>query len=161
MKRSKATTMTATKKTIRCARSKIVIGFLKNNDRNRKRPHRTRAGSRGPRTAMRRRLAWPAYRPGPARPFWWCSRSYRATSAAWIVFAPAPWVSIERSWAGFTDKRYLARFARNPCAPGGGAILDFIARVDRRAGARIFTLVFGTHGFNHWAPPSMRAHAHS
>ena len=102
---------------------------------------------------MRRRLAWPTYRPALGLRPWWCSRSYGAASAAWIVFAAAARVTIERSWAGFTYKRYLARFARDPCAARGRAILNFIARVDRRASARILTLVFGLHGLDHWAPP--------
>ena len=137
------------------------ISSPKKSDQNQKRPHRTHAGSRGLRKAMRPRHPWPGHRPGLGLRPWWCSRSYGATPTAWIVFAPAPSVSIKRGGAGFTDKRYLARFARDPCAPGGGAILDLIARVDRRAGARILALVFGFHCLNHWAPPSMRAHAHS
>jgi hypothetical protein len=48
----------------------------------------------------------------------------------------------------------IARLARDPCAARGSAILDLIAGVDRRAGARIFTLVFGLHSFDHGCPLS-------
>lgn len=51
-----------------------------------------------------------------------------------------------------TDKSYLARLARDPCAPGGGAILNLIARVYRRGSARILALKFCFHGFNHNLP---------
>ena len=128
------------------------IGFPKNNGQNRKLQHRTRVGSRVLRKAMRHHLAWPGYRPGPERPPSWCNRSYGATPATWGIDAAPAWVSIKRGRAGLADERYLARFARNPCAPRGRAILDLIARVYRRAGARIFALVFGPHCFNHGRP---------
>ena len=47
----------------------------------------------------------------------------------------------------------IARFGGNPCAPGYRVELNFVPGVYRRAGARIFTLVFGTHGFNSHTPP--------
>ena len=130
------------------------INSPKKSDRNRKLQHRTRVGSRGLRKAMRHHLAWPAYQPALGRPLWWCSRSYSAASAAWIVFAAPAWVSIKSSRAGFTKKGYLARFAGDPCAPGGRAILNFIARVYRRARARVFALKFCFHGLNHGCPLS-------
>ena len=129
------------------------IGSPKKSGQNQKLQHRTRAGLRGLHSARHRRLAWPAYRPGPARPLWWCSRSYGAASTAWEVFTPAPWVSIERGGAGFTNERYLARFGGYPCLPGDSVELNFVARVYRRAGARIFALVFGAHCFNGHTPP--------
>ena len=140
---------------------RMVISSPKKSDQNQKLQHRTRAGSHVLHRPRHHHPARLTCQREPARLPWWCNRSYRATPTAWIVFAPAPWVSIERGGAGFTNKGYLARFARNPCAARGRAILDLIARVDRRAGARIFALKFCLHGLNHWAPPSMRAHAHS
>ena len=47
----------------------------------------------------------------------------------------------------------VARFGGYPCAPGDSVELDFIARVYGRAGARVLTLVFGTHCFNSHTPP--------
>ena len=140
---------------------RMVISSPKNNGQNQKLQHRTRAGSRALHSARHRHPERPGYRPALGPRFWWCSTSYGAAPAAWKIFAPAPWVSIERGRAGFTDKGYLARFACDPCAPRGRAILNLIARVYGRAGARILALVFGTHGLDHWVPPSMRAHAHS
>jgi len=133
-----------------------LIGSPKRSDRNRKRPRRTRVGSRGLRKAMRHHPARPAYQREPARLPSWCSRSYGAASATWGIDAPAPGITIKRGRAGFTDKRYLARFAGDPRAPGGGAILDLIARVNRRASARVFTLVFGFHCLDHGLSPFMR-----
>ena len=46
----------------------------------------------------------------------------------------------------------VARFGGYPCLPGDSVELNFIARVDRRARARIFALVFGLHSFNHNLP---------
>jgi hypothetical protein len=46
----------------------------------------------------------------------------------------------------------VARFGGYPCLPGDSAILDLIARIDRRAGARVFALKFCLHGFNHGLP---------
>jgi hypothetical protein len=51
-------------------------------------------------------------------------------------------------------KLTVARFGGNPCAPCGGAILDFIARVDGRAGARISPAIFGFHCLDHGCPLS-------
>ena len=137
------------------------ISSPEKSDQNQKRPHRTRAGSHGLRIAMHQCLPWPAYQREPARLPSWCSRSYGATPATWKVFAAPARVTIKRGRAGFTKKRYLARFACDPCAARGRAILNLISRIYRRARARIFALKFCLHGFNHWAPPSMRAHAHS
>jgi hypothetical protein len=47
----------------------------------------------------------------------------------------------------------VARFGGYPCLTGYCVELDLIARVDRRACARIFALVLGTHGFNSHTPP--------
>ena len=46
----------------------------------------------------------------------------------------------------------IARFGGNPCLPGDSVELDLIARVNRRAGARILALVFGFHCLNHNLP---------
>jgi hypothetical protein len=143
--------MMATKKTMRCARSKIVISSPKKSGQNQKRPHRTRVGSRGLRKAMHRHHPWPRHQREPARLPWWCSKSYGATPATWRIFAAPAWVSIKRSRAGFTKKSYFTRFARDPCAPRGRAILDLIARIYRRAGACVAALVFSLHCFDHGA----------
>ena len=50
-------------------------------------------------------------------------------------------------------KLTVARFGGYPCLPGYCVELDLIARVYGRAGARIFALVLGTHGFNSHTPP--------
>ena len=129
-----------------------LISSPKKSDQNQKLQHRTRAGLRGLRKAMRPRHPWPRHRPRLARPLWWCSRSYGATPTAWKIFAPAPWVTVERGGATFTNKGYLTRFTSNPCAPRGRAILDLIARVNRRARARILALKFCLHGLDHNLP---------
>jgi hypothetical protein len=77
-----------------------------------------------------------------------------ATSATWGIFAAPAWVTIKRGGAGFTDKGYLARFTGYPCAARGRAILNLISRIYRRAGARVFTLIFGFHGLDHGCPLS-------
>ena len=48
----------------------------------------------------------------------------------------------------------VARFGGYPCAPGYCVELDFVARVDRRAGARVFTLKFCLHSLDHGCPLS-------
>jgi hypothetical protein len=48
----------------------------------------------------------------------------------------------------------ITRLARDPCAARGRAILDFIARVYGRAGARVLTLKFCLHSFDHGCPLS-------
>jgi hypothetical protein len=52
--------------------------------------------------------------------------------------------------AGF--KLTVARFGGNPCLTGYCVELDFVAGIDRRAGARIFALKFCLHGLNHDLP---------
>jgi len=47
----------------------------------------------------------------------------------------------------------IARFGGNPCLTGYRVELDFVPGIYRRAGARIFALVFGLHGFNGHTPP--------
>ena len=54
--------------------------------------------------------------------------------------------------AGF--KLTIARFGGYPCLTGYCVELDFVPGIYRRAGARIFALVFGFHGFNHGCPLS-------
>ena len=46
----------------------------------------------------------------------------------------------------------VARFGGYPCLPGDSVELDLIARVYRRAGARILTLKFCLHSLNHGLP---------
>ena len=47
----------------------------------------------------------------------------------------------------------VARFGGYPCLTGYCVELDLIARVYRRASARVLALVLGTHGFNGHTPP--------
>lgn len=128
------------------------IGSPEKSDQNQKLQHKTRVGSHALRTAMHPHPERPACQREPARPPSWCSKSYGAAPAAWGIDASPAWVSIERGRAGFPKKRYLARLARYPCAARGRAVLDFIPRIYRRAGARILTLKFCFHGFNHGLP---------
>ena len=131
---------------------RIVIGFLKKSDQNQTQQHRTLWAQRAPHRPMHHHPARLTCQREPARLPWWCSRSYGATPTAWKIFAPTAWVSIKRGGATFPDERYLARLARDPCAPRGRAILDLISGIDSHPSACISPAIFCLHSLNHGLP---------